>query len=261
MASVTTDDQTDISYRIYGDGPLNMLCVHGWMVSGAVFDEMLSAINHPDLRVIVPDHRGTGESGRPDSGYTLERYAEDMVAVADDAGASTYVLVGHSMGGQIAQLCAAHHPERTRGLVLYNTVPATGMELPDDAHELFVHSGEDREAQRSILDMACLELSEEDRERLLDEAAKIPAACIRESYEAWTGGGFADELEKIEAPTLVVGTDDPFLPADFLGATVVDPIPRARFAYIPGPGHYPQVERPVESAALLDAFVAGLAVG
>jgi pimeloyl-ACP methyl ester carboxylesterase len=56
-----------------------------------------------------------------------------------------------------------------------------------------------------------------------------------------------------------VATDDPFLPPPFLTQAVVQPIRNARLVYLPGPGHYPQVERPAETAALIGAFLAGSA--
>ena len=66
-------------------------------------------------------------------------------------------------------------------------------------------------------------------------------------------------LDMVVAPTLVVATDDPFLPPAFLRQAVVQPIRGARMTHLPGPGHYPQVERPHETAALVGAFLAGSA--
>jgi pimeloyl-ACP methyl ester carboxylesterase len=55
-----------------------------------------------------------------------------------------------------------------------------------------------------------------------------------------------------------VGTDDPFLPQPFLRAEVIEKIKGSRFAYLAGPGHYVQVERPRETAAIVEAFLAAL---
>ncbi len=118
MPTITTDDGTSIAYRTFGEGPLNVLLVHGWMVSGAVYNDLLDALDTSGLRLIVPDLRGTGASDKPGSGYSLERHAKDMVAAADAAGAQSFVVVGHSMGGQIAQWIAASQPDRVRGLML-----------------------------------------------------------------------------------------------------------------------------------------------
>lgn len=258
MPTITTDDRTSIAYRTIGEGPVNVLFVHGWMVSGAVWNEMLEVFDTTGLRLILPDLRGTGGSDKPDTGYTLERHAKDVLAVADAAGAQSFIVVGHSMGGQVAQWLAASHPDRVRGIALLCSVPASGMTLPDDALGLFRASPGSREKQSIIFNMSCKQLSDTSRERLLDDAAQTSAPAILEGLTAWSGGGFADRLTAVRAPTLVVATDDAFMPPDFLKQAIVSPIKSARLAVLPGPGHYPQVERPRETAALLQAFFTGL---
>ncbi len=141
--------------------------------------------------------------------------------------------------------------------MLLNTVPAGGLPLPPDAAGLFRTSGQDRGKQQTILGLACKQLAPASMERLLDDAAKIPVACIQGAYDAWTTGGFADKLAAVACPTLVVATDDPFLPPAFLEQAVVSLIRGAKLAHLPGPGHYPLVERPKETAAMVRAFVDG----
>lgn len=254
MPKVQTSDGLEIAYRVIGEGDQDLVFVHGWMVSGAVYDDLLEKLDEKEYRLIVPDHRGTGGSSKDADSYDLADYVSDVRAVVDDAGADSFGLIGHSMGGQIAQLFAAKHPSRVERMMLLSTVPASGMELPEEADQLFANSGENREAQGAILDMACLDLDDKSKERLLDDAAKIPAACIRKSYRTWTGADFTDRLGNITATTLVVASDDPFLPQDFLQAAVVDPIPRAEMAHIGGAGHYIQVERTDETADLFKSF-------
>jgi non-heme chloroperoxidase len=258
MPTVASSDQTPIHYRVVGDGPRNVLLVHGWMMSGAVFNELVEKLDTTGLRLVIPDLRGSGGSGAPAGGYTLEQHARDVLAVADHAGLKRFTVVGHSMGGQLAQWVAAQEPSRVEGMVLLNTVPASGMQLPPDAAGLFRTSANDKEKQKVILGLACKQLSAEALERLLTVAGAVAKGSIEGSFDAWTGGGFEAKLASITAPTLVVATDDPFLPPAFLREKVVGPIRNARLAYLPGPGHYPQVERPAETVALLTSFLTGL---
>ncbi len=250
--SVVKNHGAEVSYSVYGDGPSDLVLVHGWMVSGSVYDALLSKLSK-GYRVIVPDFCGTGKSSQ-ESRSTLAEYVDDLRAVLEDAGATSVMMVGNSMGGQIAQLFAAKYPERVSHLALLCTVPSSGMELPPDAKGLFFNSGKNRELQSTILGLACTNLSDEEREHMLDDAGKIPVSCIQQAFTAWTGGDSTADLSAITARTLVVGTDDPFLPHDFLKAAVVDQISGAEFAYLAGCGHYPQNESPHETAALLDTF-------
>jgi non-heme chloroperoxidase len=254
MHTLTASDGVELAYRTFGTGPTNVVLVHGWMVSGAVYDDLVDAIGTDGLRLIVPDLRGTGRSGSADGTYTTEQYAKDVIAVADAAGAKTFALVGHSMGGQVAQWIAATWPDRVLGAALLCPVPASGMTLPDDARGLFRNCAQNREMQKTILGLACKELSDASRERMLDDAGKIPPAVIQGSFDGWTGARFADKLGEIRAPVLVVGTDDSFFPQEFLRNAITSHIARASLVYLPGPGHYPGVERPRETAAILRAF-------
>jgi pimeloyl-ACP methyl ester carboxylesterase len=253
-----------LGYRVFGSGPLDVIFIHGWMISSAVFDDLLEVMNTQGisgLRLIVPDLRGSGSSQPPqrDDDYTLEHYASDVMAVADAEGARSFVLIGHSMGGQLAMGIAASHPERVQGAVLLCPVPAQGITLPAEAQQLFRNSGQNRGMQQTILGLACKQLSDEARERLLDVTQTLSAACVAKTFDAWSAGAFADRLGAITAPFLIVATDDPFTPPAFLHQTIVSQIARARLAILPGPGHYVQVERPRETAAIIFAFLTALA--
>lgn len=260
MASVKTQDGVTIAYRTFGDGPLAVVLVHGWMVSGAVYDAVIEALDLAGLRLIVPDLRGSGASDKPAAGHTIAQHAADVLAAADDAGARSFVVVGHSMGGQIAAWIAATSPDRVRGAALVCPVPPSGIALPPDAAGLFRGSAGNRGAQETILKLACKELSDERRAALLDDAGRVSAAAIEQGFDVWTAGGFADRMGDVKAPVLVVATDDPFLPPPFLKQEIVARVKAGRLVYLPGPGHYPGVERPRETAALLGAFLAALPV-
>ncbi|MDP3277379.1 MAG: alpha/beta hydrolase [Deltaproteobacteria bacterium] len=250
-----TSNEIEITYRTYGDGPKAVLLVHGWMVSSAVWQWLLPSLDLKGRRVIVPDLRGAGASGRPTESYTLAAYAQDLVAVLEDATCAQATVVGHSMGGQIAQYLAVHHADRVSALVGLCPVPASGMALPEDAKGLFRTSGGDRGKQATILSLACKSLTEERREVMLDDAATVSSAAISQGFDAWAAG-FEGDLATVAVPTLIVATDDPFLPVDFLRQSIASKVQNGRIAYLPGAGHYPQVERSAETLAVLEAFLA-----
>jgi pimeloyl-ACP methyl ester carboxylesterase len=256
MKQVKSKDGTTIQYQSWGDGAQTVIFVHGWMASSAIFDRVLAELPKLDVRILALDLRGAGGSDEAKTGYDIDRYVEDVEAVIAASGAEKVTLVGHSMGGQIAQVTAARNSDKVDRLALVCPVPASGIPLPEEAVGLFSTSGQDREKQATILGMACLQLDDEVQAEMLDDAAKISSKCIADSFAAWSAGGFQDELGNISAKTLVIGTDDPFLPPEFLDAAVVQPIPDASFHHIPGPGHYPQVEATEASAKVLADFLA-----
>ncbi len=240
--------------RTTGFGP-DVLLVHGWMMAGAVFDRIVPALA-ASWRVTVPDLRGTGDSSRPATGHSLPDHVSDLAAWLREAGLQRPAVVGHSMGGAIAQLLAARHPELVASLVLLNPVPLGGLPLPPEVMARFASAATDRTTQGEILDMATLQLAPADREWLLDIAATVSPPAMVEGLRAWTSGGHGSEASAIRCPTRVVATSDPFLPPDLLEREVVRAIPGATLHLLEGPGHYPQVEAPRRTADLVGELLA-----
>jgi pimeloyl-ACP methyl ester carboxylesterase len=74
-----------------------------------------------DHRVIIHDYRGTGQSSKPSIDYSTKMFVEDTVALMDHLHADDAVVIGHSMGGRVAQLLALDHPKKVHKLVLAST--------------------------------------------------------------------------------------------------------------------------------------------
>ena len=67
-----------------------------------------------DHRVIIHDYRGTGQSSKPSIDYTTRMFADDVVALMDCLDAEDAIVVGHSMGGRVAQLLALDYPKKVQ---------------------------------------------------------------------------------------------------------------------------------------------------
>ena len=135
--TVRTVDLGDVSLQVgsVGDGGRPVMLVHGFTADRGEVDGVLGLLADRGWHAVAPDLRGHGASDRPtDAGaYSLELMAGDVLALADELGWDRFALVGHSMGGAVAQLVALDHPERLTGLVLASTfhgpVPGITMEL------------------------------------------------------------------------------------------------------------------------------------
>ncbi|HEX6330607.1 MAG TPA: adenylate/guanylate cyclase domain-containing protein [Actinomycetota bacterium] len=121
----TRSGDTNIAYQIVGEGPLDLVYVHGWISnvdlmwdepSYARFLERLASFS----RLILFDKRGTGLSDPVPFGEppTLEQRMDDVRAVMDAAGSERAALLGHSEGGNMSILFSATYPKRTSALVL-----------------------------------------------------------------------------------------------------------------------------------------------
>ena len=99
------------------DAP-TLLLVHGLgataLLNWAPAFQSLSS----QFRVVALDLRGHGRSSAPERRFRLSDCADDVAAAARALGIERCVLVGYSMGSQVAQLVWRHHPELIQGLVL-----------------------------------------------------------------------------------------------------------------------------------------------
>lgn len=133
-AWLTTSDGTKVFRREYGpgDGPVVVLC-HGLGAGGIQFDADARAFADAGYRVLVPDLRGHGASGRPDPGmaetYSIARMAQDLIEMFDAAGADRVHYVGNSLGGILALFLLGDHGRRFRTLATFGT--ALALDLPD----------------------------------------------------------------------------------------------------------------------------------
>jgi pimeloyl-ACP methyl ester carboxylesterase len=121
-------------YREAGpaDGPLLMF-VHGWPEIGLMWRAQIEASAAEGWRCVAPDMRGYGGSSAPGetSAYAVKEIVADMVELYDHLGARPAIWVGHDWGSPVVAALAAHHPARSRGVVLMS-VPyfPTAFALP-----------------------------------------------------------------------------------------------------------------------------------
>ena len=108
-----------IAYDDVGSGSPPVVLIHGAFGNRSHYAAQIDHLKESH-RVIALDLRGHGESGRPDSGFRLRDFADDVIGVCEAAGLDRYVLCGHSM--PVALLAASLHPERVAGVVLLDGV-------------------------------------------------------------------------------------------------------------------------------------------
>ena len=122
-----------------------LLLLAGWTQSSRFWDRFLPWLD--GFTPIAVDNRETGSAGPCPEGFTLEDLAADALAAVDRQVSGSFQVMGHSMGGAVAQALAFQAPERIERLVLVSTWPGRdrgvpfdpsvlilpqGMELPDD---------------------------------------------------------------------------------------------------------------------------------
>jgi aminoacrylate hydrolase len=116
MPKVTVGEG-EIYYEVHGSGT-PVLLVPGLGGVGSYWNPNIPAFarNH---RVVVHDHRGTGQSSRSRIVYSVDQMTDDVLALMDHLKIDRAHLIGHSTGGAIGQAMAAREPSRLISLVIY----------------------------------------------------------------------------------------------------------------------------------------------
>lgn len=126
-----------IAYQTWhGDDKPPLLALHGWLDNAGGFSNLAPRL--PAFQVIAPDLAGHGLSDfrSADSAYNLWQDAGDMDQLLRDLDLESVVLMGHSRGAMIATMLAALCPERTRALVLLDSVMPVPVAVDDTVGQL-----------------------------------------------------------------------------------------------------------------------------
>jgi len=259
-----------IAYRVFGDGPRDVVLVPGTVSHVELYWELpanryllerLASFS----RVIVFDKRGQGLSDRV-ANQTIEERVGDVLAVMDAVGSKRATVYGWSEGGQMSLTLAATHPERVSHLVLYGTyasiqTPPWSVDREQLARflaKLGTHWGEGvlvrLNAPNRVGDKAFVQWFGR-----LERAVASPGAILalmRANYEI----DVSHLLPSIDVPTLILHREgDALVPVE-AGRYLARHIRRARYVELPGDDHMLQaLEQDVLDTLLdeIEEFITG----
>ena len=235
-----------------GHGPRGLLFAHGWISSRRMWYELAAHLDETAFTLHLLDFRGCGTSDRPAEGHDLAGYASDLRAALDSI-AGPVTLIGHSMGGKVAQFVALERPANVRDLVL--VAPGTAAAhatSPGHRATAFAAFGSRVRIARFVRGAMRHDVAPHVFERLVDDALLAQREHWFGWYDDGRGADFSAELHRLELPTVIVaGDNDPLAPARLLRREVADRIPGALFVTFKGCGHNLPVEAPAPLAQLL----------
>ena len=198
------------------------------------------------------DFRGTGASDRPATGHDLDGYASDLRAALRAVGPA--VVVAHSMGGKIAQFVATEQPPALERLVLVAPGTARAYAM-NPKHRALAEAafGSRKRIERFQRAAMTRDVAPEVMERIVSDAL----LAQREAWFGWYDRGrtadFADRLDRIATPTVVVaGENDPLAPPARVKRDVANRIAGAVFVELRNAGHNLPVEAPNEIAGVIE---------
>ena len=232
-------DGLRIHYECHGDAGAAIVFVHGYLGAREDWSHQVREFA-PDYQVLVFDHRGHGASDGPadEGAYTVERLAADTEHVIACAGFEDFHLVGHSIGGAVAQEIALRHPVRVRCLVLCDTTDWFGDHGQPGGTPPFVPPDLARTAER--------------------RTASMRAPAVRGTWEgllAWRGT--RERAREIVSRSLILYGDRDASRIVEGSRRLEQGIPDARTVVIRGAGHSPHRERAADWNGAVRRFLGG----
>ena len=252
-------NEIQLYYEVAGTGE-PLLLIHGWNCFLPVWKYVRSRLQRY-CHLILPELRGHGRSTKLTKPTSIEVLTHDLIGLLDFLEINSCLVMGHSLGGFIAQQLALEVPKRVRALIL----ACTGSKVIVDAVQnqnwedqlTFGLSPEEAVEKRMGFDfydpnklrtipgmMKLLREDEAQRQINLISHGFVAAAALQFNSEGW--------LKKIRAPTLIIqGAQDPLFPIS-AGQSLHTHIPNSTLRIIDKTGHSIQLEQP---QALVEAIV------
>ena len=237
-------------------------------------------------RVVFYDLRGHGLSQpKGDEDYTIKRLAQDLLAVIEDARLKEVVIVGHSVGGMVAQQLCLDHSELQgdviKGLVLLNTTygPAIETVLGGAAvarFERFARRPFDLLGSQSVrLDKLRAVIKPSDAmfwgvsfaafgpqasahqiDFVYDMTAETASDVLFDLIRSYRDFDATEQLDEITVPCLVLSGSEDRLTLSEASAYLADHLPKAELQLLEGAGHMSMMERHAEVNEMLERFFA-----
>jgi pimeloyl-ACP methyl ester carboxylesterase len=257
---IASADGGRIGYDDVGRGPA-LVFLHAFPLNRAMWAPQTTALSGA-WRCLTIDTRGFGESAAAPP-FSVDRYADDVVAVLDSGGVDRATIVGLSMGGYIAFALWRRSPERVRALVLADT--RAGADAPDTRerrHELIALArtqGAAAVADRQIVGL----LGKTTRSSRSDLETHARAMAETATVDGIVGALAAllarpdstPTLATITVPTLVIVGDEDVITPPKESRALREQIRDCRLEVLSAAGHLSNLEQPAAFNTVLRKFL------
>lgn len=257
MTQIRIDDVL-LHFRDVGHGP-PLLLVHGLGGSLTDWDAQIAFFS-PQYRVIAPDLRGFGRTGRGRQRIGLRRFVADLVQLLIHLRIDEPVLlVGHSMGGAVAAQFAVDHPQRVKRLVIANSLPSFKPRAARHYVEFFFRLGVMTALGPSRMAAigARRMFPNPDQQAMRDKLMARGRANTRRAYLSalFSMGQWSvmERLAELKMPVLIIGAEHDYFAREDT-ERFLEVLPEAKIQWFAGAHHGLPMEQPEAFNAALQAF-------
>lgn len=132
MSIFRAADGTGIHYEDLGSGQ-PLVFIHGWPLSGAMWEYQIVPLMEAGFRCITLDRRGFGKSDQPGAGYDYKTMGADVAGLIDHLELQDVTLIGFSMGGgEVVEVLTRHNTGRITKAMLVSSIVPFLLKTPDN---------------------------------------------------------------------------------------------------------------------------------
>jgi pimeloyl-ACP methyl ester carboxylesterase len=234
-----------------GSGDTPVLFLHSFAGDCTHWSPVLEALA-PRRRVVAFDFSGHGLSPAVRGRYSVRRLAQDVLTVANAQNLEKFVLVGHSMGAQVAAEFAAAGPQRVQKLILVDPPPAPGAIPADAVRQIRESLAQDPYAtvEQFWQQSAFVGARPETERRLLTSLRKLARNAVVELTDEALGYDARVPLRQYHGPKYAIVTTANDTPLSLQHA-----LPDVEYAVVEGTGHWIHLDRTAEFIAVLERLL------
>ena len=239
-----------------------VIMLHGYTDSWHSYETTLPFLPS-SMHVFAISQRGHGDSDRPMQNYHPKHFAADVADFIHQKNLGQAVIVGHSLGGVIAQQLVIDYPQLVKALVIVSSDPAfrNNPGLPEFVAEINKLSDpvshEFADAFQKSTEY--LPVDPAFHKMVVAESLKIPAVVWKQIAEGFMSVDYSEELKKVNKPSLIVWGDKDGVTLLAGQKTLSTNIRNAKLLVYTDTGHALHWEQPERFAKDLAEFVSNVA--
>lgn len=253
----TLINQVKIAERV--DGPENaahaVVLLHGWGAEIKLVWPLAERLVAQGHRCFALDLPGFGQSDLPPQPWSVQDYADLVIAYLDAHGLERPHIFGHSFGGRLGLVLGAHHPQRVQKLMLANSAGIRAQQ----SRPVQLRQGAYRVLRNALTRMGARSLADALRERYNARFGspdfQQTSGVMRETFVKVVSEDLRNVAARVQAPTLLLWGDQDDATPLWQGKILEETIPDAGLVVHEGAGHYSYLDRLAETARIMDYFM------
>lgn len=256
MSSSISVNDAMFAYSLSGQGVV-VVFLHGWMCNQEFWRLQCDLLSGQGYRCLALDFRGHGKSEVTNAGYSIEQLADDVWEILKALHIDKVVLVGHSMGGMVAQQFCLDHGGQVMGLVLVTTIAADrenrmiSKRIEKDSRQEQFPVAFDRHFDLWFSNRTPGDV----RDWVKTQMKLTPAGPALALVRSYAGFDQTHRLREIRSPTLVIGTQSDHSTPASQSQELAQFILGSDLVLIDDCGHFPMLEKTEKISQELLAFL------